>query len=774
MQFNTEYPSEDLNGAWRLVFSRKVDFPAFMTIEEIESSGLQSIIAEVPGNFELSLVDAGLLPDPYFGLNILEVQKYEDCDIWYYRRFVTKPIREMEPLLVFDGIDCFADIILNGTIVGSCENMLVEHKFPVKHVLQEENEIIIHIEPTIKQAQKYPYPPLVSAYSINYEGLYVRKAPHMFGWDITPRVLSAGIWREARLEYHPKEKLYDIYFQTLDISLDRKSATLRLSFNSDVVDISRGRWEILIEGICGKSHFEERRRIYFSAGQVVFKVNQPELWWSKGRGSPNLYQVSVKLEYNGNPVCELHSILGIRTIRLERKNVPGLENECEFCFIVNDEKVFIKGTNWVPMDIFHSKDKDRIIKVFPLLDEIGCNMVRCWGGNVYEDDLFFDLCDRHGIMVWQDFAMACAVYPQDDKFQKSLAAEAQKIIKRLRQHPCLALWAGDNECDESHLGEHKTNPNDNILTRKIIPEVIRQEDPLRPYLPSSPYFDQQNYEHGGRLLVEDHLWGPRDYYKSSFYSNAFCHFVSEIGYHGCPTVASVKEFISETNLWPYLENPEWELHSTAPVPGSGLYTYRITLMVKQISELFQQIPENLKDFSFASQVTQAEALKYFIEIFRYNKWHKTGIIWWNLIDGWPQFSDAVIDYYGRKKLAYDYIKISQQDVCLMLKEPASWKHDLVAVNDTNKSVDLSYDVIEINTGNIQISGKGTAMADAVTPLGDFESLRSLQTLFLIRWKADGKQYVNHYLKGNPPFNLLKYHEWLNVYQEYIPSLTSFE
>ena len=182
----------------------------------------------------------------------------------------------------------------------------------------------------------------------------------------------------------------------------------------------------MIDGKCGDSHFNERKRIYFSAGQVIFDIDQPLLWWPKGRGDPNLYQVTVRLEHDGLPVDEVVFNLGIRTIRLDRKSVPGNEKECEFCFIVNDEKVFIKGTNWVPMDIFHSKDRDRIKQVFPLLDDIGCNMVRCWGGNVYEDDLFFDLCDQHGIMVWQDFAMACAVYPQDEQFQQSLALEAPK------------------------------------------------------------------------------------------------------------------------------------------------------------------------------------------------------------------------------------------------------------------------------------------------------------------------------------------------------------
>jgi beta-mannosidase len=766
MKSDKGWLSDNLNGTWSLVFSDKLDSRTFKTIAEIKTSGLQSIPAIVPGNFEISLSKAGLLPNPYVGMNILEVQEYENYDVWYYRTFSAKPKKSQEAVLVFEGIDCFADIILNEKVIHSCSNMLVEHRISVDRFLQEENELIIHIKPTIKQAQRFNYPPLLFAKPINFEGLYVRKAPHMFGWDITPRALSAGIWRDVYLEYLPPERFIDVYIQTLDISADKKFASLRLSYTSIVKDILDGNWEIVIEGSCEDQQFKERRRIFFTAGHIDFNVNNPLLWWPKGRGNPNLYQVSVQLECNGKLVSAYHTVLGIRSLHLERKNVSGSTPDSEFCFIVNDERVFIKGTNWVPLDIFHSKDKERLLKVFPLLEDIGCNMVRCWGGNVYEDDLFYELCDKHGIMVWQDFAMACAIYPQDSDFQQGLQEEAQKIIKRLRQHACIVLWVGDNECDETYIVDYKINPNDNILTRKVLPMVIHQEDPLRPYLPSSPYFDQQDYERGDRSLVEDHLWGPRDYYKSDYYRNASCLFASEIGYHGCPSVDSIKEFISEANLWPNIDNPEWELHSTSPVPGSGLYTYRTSLMINQLRIMFEPFPENLEDFSFASQVTQAEALKFFIEMFRYNKWHKTGIIWWNLIDGWPQFSDSVIDYYIRRKLAYEYIKISQQDICLMLKEPSTWKQELVAVNDTRESVEISYNVRDITTGKIELEGKGTAIADQVISLGMIHSIDSVKKFYLIGWEANNQHFVNHYLRGFPPFDLNKYQEWLTGFHEY--------
>ncbi len=236
---------------------------------------------------------------------------------------------------------------------------------------------------------------------------------------------------------------------------------------------------------------------------------------------------------------------------------------------VNGERIFILGTNWVPLDAYHARDRERLDRAVEMVVDLGCNLVRCWGGNVYEDDRFFDLCDEAGILVWQDFAMACAVYPQDDAFGARLRDEVRAVVRRLRQHPSLALWAGDNECDETWVwtGGRRRDPNRNVLTRSVIPGVLREEDPSRPYLPSSPYVDDVAFASGRRLLPEDHLWGPRDDYKGAFYTESVCHFVSEIGFQGCPGVESLERYLTPGERWPFGGSEEWRLHSTAPLPG---------------------------------------------------------------------------------------------------------------------------------------------------------------------------------------------------------------
>jgi len=503
---------------------------------------------------------------------------------------------------------------------------------------------------------------------------------------------------------------------------------------------------------------------------VIFTVYRPKLWYTNNRGDANLYNVTLSLLKNLFEIDRCEFTHGIRTVELKRTSVTTSLGEGEFVFIVNDEKVFIKGSNHVPADAFHSRDKERLPRIMELADDLNINMIRCWGGNVYEDKLFYDECDRRGMLVWQDFTMACAIYPQDEGFQNIIKCEAEKVVKRLRQHPCIALWAGDNECDQlSRMWlRNKIDPNDNVLTRKILPEVIRIHDGSRPYIASSPFVDEIAVDHDDAYHTEYHLWGPRDYYKSLFYINSLCHFVSEIGYHGCPSVESIKKFISPDKLWPCLDNEEWILHCTSPIPEAHTYDYRVKLMLDQINETFSESPDNLEDFSLASQIVQGEAKKFFIELFRTHKWRRTGILWWNLIDGWPQFSDAVVDYYFEKKLAYYYIKNSQQHVCVMLKEPSDWVQKIVVSNDTPTDACISVTIKDIDTNEIVFERDVTAPADSTTEIGDIRFLRSKQRFFIIEWTGQHSG-TNHYLAGNPPFDLCIYRNWLlksNLFSEY--------
>lgn len=753
----------DLNGAWSFAWSPEAPAQEFASLAAAQASGLEFHEARVPGNFELDLERLGLLPDPFFGMNIAQLRDWEFTHVWYTRRFSIGETPEGTAELVLEGIDCCASIFLNGELLGRTDNMLVEHVFDVTGRLHNENEIFIYILPARLSARQYEYPPNVGSDFSSFDSLYIRKAPHMYGWDIMPRALSAGLWRPVSLRFRPVERIEQVYIHTIGITPDHQRAELRIHYRIHANALTKATYGLRVEAQCGDSTVREDIYVFSEAGLHNFAVRAPKLWWPDGSGEPNLYAVRLTLLKDGHALDARQFNFGIRTVRLERTSVTDAEGRGEFCFYINDERIFAKGSNWVPLDAFHSRDLERTERVIDMAVAAHCNILRCWGGNVYESDRFFELCDARGLMVWQDFAMACAMYPQDQEFQGRLAAEAAKVARRLRQHACLILWAGDNECDQSYNWLDQGDPNRNALTRRVLPGVLQREDPYRPYLPSSPYIDETAYRTGQDYIPENHLWGPRGYFKAEYYQSALCHFASEIGYHGCPSPESIRRFISPERIWPRTDNPEWNLHSTMPVPGHppfGAENMRVELMANQVRELFGIVPDTLEDFAFASQATQAEAKKFFIERFRGTKWRRTGIIWWNLMDGWPQFSDAVVDYYFAKKLAYHYIARAQQHLALMMREPEGAEQALVAVNDTRRDLAFSYRVSDIETGDEMADGETTAPANCAVTLTTIACPEGVQRCYLLEWQSELGAGRNHYLLGKAPFDLLQYRTWM--------------
>ncbi|MBR6602713.1 MAG: glycoside hydrolase family 2 [Clostridia bacterium] len=741
--------------------------------------GAQCIEGSIPGNVEIDMMRAGILPDIYFGENVLLLKEYEYYDYKYELNFDAPDLNKGErAYLKFEGVDCFADYFLNGKKFAHSENSLVEHRFDITDIILcgKKNTLSIIIYSPMIMAENGLSEGYESAYHINFESLRVRKAPHMYGWDIMPRILSAGIWRDISLEIEEENEIGQLYITT--VSADKDSAKMALSYTLKTVQSKRNDLLLRIEGksTLGKS-FKHDHKVRFVQGRIEFTVTEPDLWWPYGYGEPSLYESAVSLISDGNVIASRALTFGIRTVKLERSDFVDYEGG-EFCFLVNGEKIMVKGSNWVPADALHSRDKERYGRMLELFSDTGCNMVRCWGGNVYEDDSFFEKCDRMGIMVWQDFAMACAAYPQEEKFLSVMQEEAEKVVKRLRNHPSIVLWCGDNECDVYIASVRGLDPDKNKITREVLPSVIYRLDPYRPYLPSSPYLSKvayekwqnRRYEKNGEagwpsFLPEDRPWGPRDYYKTPYYRHQKCNFISEIGYHGCNGESSIRSFISEDKLWPCLDNSEWLVHAAEMTGPDGPYAYRIALMVKQVKQLFEAVPDNLSDFILASQISQAEAFKFFIEDTRMKKWERTGILWWNMIDGWPQFSDAVVSYDFQKKLAYYYIKACQQKVCMMLREPDDWKCRLYVSNDTLEDAKGCYKIYDGESGEVIKSGEYYSKANSTEKVCSFDEFVSSKRLIMIEWELGGKKHYNHAILGNPAFSLEKYKKWLNIIEE---------
>lgn len=763
----------DLNGSWKLGFCDDAQMEeneqTISSLQDVQEHNIRVIEASVPGNFERDMQRAGLLPDLFYGKNLLKSQELELTHLFYSKSFhLSKEETEKAWNIVFEGIDTVSEIYLNGFLIGKTDNMLIQHSFSMEHLLVGENELFVHIIPVSLAAREYEGEMQNCSLKYNYDALHIRKSAYMWGWDIFPRILTAGIWRAVFAEEVKQTKIAQTYLYTRKLSSDRKTAELSLFYDVKLQREQYSDLEIELIGRCKDSVFQKKERLWSRTGCLDFSFAEPYLWWPRGSGDQNLYAVEVKLYHKGHLLDEKKFQAGIRTVELNRTSLTDEKGRGEFCFLVNHKKIFIKGTNWVPLSSFPSEGAKRIPKVLELVEDIGCNMIRCWGGGYYEEEEFYTLCDEKGILIWQDFMMACGRYPQDREFCEKLYREATWVIRHLRQHPSLALWAGDNECDEGMAATGFFDPNENVLTRNVLKEALRQNDSIRIYLPSSPYIDNIAYadmknrgeETKISYLTENHLWGPRDYFKSEFYTNNPAHFVSETGYHGSPALDSVRRFISEEGLWPYQENEEWILHaSSAESDNLSPYAYRIPLMANQIQVLFGYIPEMPEEFIQYSQISQGEAMKFFIERFRMDKWRRTGMIWWNMIDGCPQFSDAVVDYYFKKKYAYFYIKQSQQPICLMFREPQNEKLLLMGVNDTEKEASVRYRVEDVLTNELLLEGETTIPSDGAASIQELplERIDQIRGGFLkMSWTLNERTFCNHYVTWRVPYDARKY------------------
>lgn len=779
-----------LCGDWTLTYVENKPFrqsgknPA--TAAELLAAGWHHIDAKVPGNFELDFERAGLTGDPFFGCNTIELEKYENLHLFYSRKFDLDFEPDENTYLHFDGIDTIADIFVNGMLIGSTDNMLVPFEFGKQGLRKGENEIVIHITPAHIAARAYEVPVSSTHHTFGFDSLFIRKAPHMYGWDIMPRAISGGIWRPCYVEQRAEDRIDDLFVYTHDLNAGNNYGVFGFFWNLTVAEDDIRDYSLKIEGVCGDSRFSwTKQRLWHTGGRATVGVNNAKLWYPRNYGDPNIYEITATLLYKGEPVFEHRTAAGLRTIELDRTSLTDKDGNGEFCFKINGKKVFWQGTNWVPVDAYHSRDAERLPEILPMLTDLNCNCLRCWGGNVYEDDIFYDFCDRNGIMVWQDFVHACGINPQLDSYCARFESEVEKIVKRLRNHTSIVLWAGDNEVDSCYRwtgGYVRRDPNNNRLTREVIPKVLNAHDFTRPYLPSSPYIDETAFQYvkngGAENISEQHLWGPRDYFKGSFYKGSICHFASETGYHGCPSPESLKKYIRPEQLWhwrkypdnDYIPKDDWCCHAAcAALDGEDGNAYRIRLMSNQVKTLFPAFKEHeveygLDKFAYASQISQAEAKKYFIERFRVTKWRRTGIIWWNLIDGWPQISDAVVDYYGVKKLAYHYIKRSQQQLCMIFDEPCNGVLPLHVVSDLQSDVTVKYKVTDFVSGKVIVESTALAKANESLTVYNKPMEENEKHFYFIEWEyeLDGKiiSGKNHYVTNIIDLDFDEYMGWI--------------
>lgn len=716
-----------------------------------------SMKATVPGNCELDLYNAGIEPEPYWSTNEYLYQKYEVCD-WEYKRTFNLPdeMKDGKVKVVFEGLNCIADIYMDGALIGKSDNALIPHEFGFDAARKTEHTLLVHIHSALLYARNKELPVSVSAGEKTDEFAALRMPPHSFGWDIMPRFLSAGMWRDVYVESVAPAGFSEVYYTTISISDSRASVLCRFRIYTGDYLLDNYKIRVFVDGkkVVGKG-------IHFVSNDCSFDIENPRLWWPLGYGEQYLYCLRIELVKDETVLDSREERFGIRKVELVHKMAAG--DAGEFLIKVNGCPILCKGSNWVPLDALHSRDTERIQKTVDLFRECGCNIVRMWGGNVYENDEVYRLLDEYGIMVWQDFAMACAVYPQGDDMAESIEKEAKSVVRRLRNHPCIILWAGDNEVDETYFwrGIPYSENRYNAITREVLPKVIRENDPYRKFLPSSPFIDGNVAKD---QIPEQHLWGPRAYYKDDYYKNTAAHFVSECGYHGCPSVESIRKFIPEEELND-MTGPSWAAHNSDYQLFNKRGYDRNGLMSDQVEMMIGTVPKELDEFALMSQFTQAEAKKFFVERTRLKKWRRTGIIWWNMIDGWPQTSDSVVDWYYVKKRAFDTIKRVQTPICVIMDEQNGWNQDLYICNDSRESKNAYVKVSDADSGEILFEGDVFSPANENKRIFSRRVIPGRKQLLLIGWVIDGVSYKNHYLNGFPPFNKEDIKRWIPLIDE---------
>jgi beta-mannosidase len=769
-----------LDGEWSLRYwKQKSAEDAVRDVASVPADA-KSVRATVPGNCELDLVNAGLMPPPEVGMNVREFRVCEGYGWLYTREFEVKGVGGRFRL-VFDGIDTFADIFLNGEKVGETDNMLIPHSFDVTKALKPgKNVLHVLIRSTFLESQKYDVGEL--GHQMGFaDNEPIRKAGYMGGWDIFPRLYCTGIWRGVRLEAEPLVSIDNVAWMFGDFDAKFKKCTAKVVFRVKGpmsaydwggkvrVSLSRG----------GKVAYSSEREYVAVQNEMRFSLDNPVLWWPKGMGEPALYEAKIEVVgKDGKTLGEDVRNVGVRLVTLERDDVYGPDRPGQFLFRVNGEPCYMRGSNWVPLDSFPSRQAGRIVETLEMFEDLNCNMVRVWGGGVYEPQEFFDWCDAHGLMVWQDFMTGCAVFPQGDDYAAATAKEAKSVVMAFRNHPSLVLWSGNNENDCAggfgwgSLREFKKDCNRDRNSRRTLADVVFEYDVTRPYLPSSPY-RSPDVVAGLAKPSEDHLWGARGYYKTPFYTNSPCWFASEMGYHGCASRSSLEKMMTPQCVYPWKGAPEkferdhlkldwndeWRLKASNPyMKGNAGLWKRNDLMTNQMRLVFGGVDTDLDTFIEQSQFVQAEAMKTFCELFKTRKFTRfNGLIWWNVRDGWPQLSDAVVDYYGAKKRAYHALKNAQQDqiVCLVDDHTAWAVNDaLRPVKGRAKFTDAATGKVLLDAGEFEIPSNGKLALGTVPFFG--------QGVVLIDATLDGKPYKNHFLYGEPPFEWVKLREWIPV------------
>lgn len=724
--------------------------------------------ATVPGVVHTDLLNNKLIDDPFYRLNERGVQWIDKEDWVYQTTFDVAPelLTKENVVLHFEGLDTYADVTLNGEKILSTDNMFRQWKVDVRHLLKQKgNQLQVYLHSPIKIAM-----PKWEAVPFHYRssndqsengglmdrkvGVFVRKAGYHFGWDWGPRLVTSGIWRPVAIEAWGDVRLNDVHYTQTSVTANQATIEVMMEIFADKSSTA----QVLVSNRTDQ-RIEHRQSVRLQKGMnkipASFTLKKPRLWWTNGLGEPFLYDFAVTLNLNGKEVDVKEHKIGIRSLKVIAN--PDEHGE-SFYFELNGRPIFAKGANYIPCDNFLPRVTEAIYeKTIQDAVSANMNMLRVWGGGIYENDLFYDLCDKYGILVWQDFMFACSMFPAEGDLLENIRQEAIDNVRRLRNHSCIALWCGNNECLDAWFNWNwkstydKQNPAYSELIWKqfkdqyfvTLPKVVEEYHPGACYRKSSPYADDKgNRNH---TVGDMHYWEVWQGYKPlSQFNYERSRFFSEYGFQSFPEFESIKRYA------PHAE--DWNLTSEVMMShqrGGATANKRINDFL--LSEYRQ--PKDFRSFTYMSQLLQADAMKMAMEAHRRDMPYCMGSLVWQHNDCWPVASWSSRDYYGRWK-AQHYFTVKSFDDLLI--SPILDKDILkvYAVSDRLKSTSgmLTVRTIRLDGGAVrEFSQKVAIPANTSTVVweGKMSDLllqveKETVVVHIVYTDKEGKTYTNNY------------------------------
>ncbi|KXA91345.1 glycoside hydrolase family 2 [candidate division MSBL1 archaeon SCGC-AAA259D18] len=715
--------------------------------------------ADVPGDVYSDLIASEEIEDPYYGDNELDLQWVGKSD-WVYKKIFEIPedfLDSERQILNCEGLDTVAEVIVNGKKIGKTKNMHRRYEFDLSKALDPgKNEIKVKFKSPVKygQERKEEYGsevPLIR-YKIDQPGRnFIRKAQCHYGWDWGPCFPTLGIWRDIELLSYSSPRIrYTVTSQ------DHRDGKVELKVRVGLDTPEAGEYELAVS-IAGK---KAAKKVNLQEGEnepeIQIKIKNPNLWWPVGYGEQNLYEMEVSIA-DGEEEDRATKKIGFRELELVRE--PDEEGE-SFSFRVNGVPIYAKGANWIPADSFYGRmSQKRYESLLESALEANMNMIRVWGGGIYELEDFYQFCDENGILVWQDFMFSCALYPANEEFLENVGKEVKYQVRRLSDHPSIALWCGNNENEEfveewlEGVDEEKVEDLKKDYKKLIstIRGAVEKGNPSGNFWPSSPSSD-------GKSIPTDPSIGDSHYWEVwhggepfSDYLTVKPRFASEFGYQSFPPVRTLKTVMEDEDLNP--TSPLMEHHQRHE-DGNTLITGRM-------ADNFRY-PFSFEDFVYLSQIQQGLAMKTAIEHWRRLKPHCMGALYWQLNDIWPAASWSSIEYLGKWKALQYMAKRFFAPVLVSTMENED-RLEVWLTSDLNEEVKCKAIVEAFELEGERLSKKSLdARLNSLESkkIGEFKTSEILsdtpaeETIVRVRYEGPGESYSNfHFFEPFKSLNL---------------------